>query len=115
MEIPLLDRLGILIVHGGQVGTLTARLAKEKFSFTVINSAGGILQEPDVCLLVGFKSEYLPILLNVVRRSCRPYRQFVSSQGTMQGEIANPVMLEVEAKLGGARFYMLNVEQFEQI
>ena len=30
----------------------------------------------------------------------------------MQGEMANPSIVETE--LGGARFYMMNVERFEQ-
>jgi uncharacterized protein YaaQ len=88
-------------------------LAQEKFNFTVINSTGGMLQEPEVCLLVGFQSERLPILLDVVRKNCRPYRQYVSAQGFLPGELANPSM--VEAELGGALFCMMNVERFEQI
>jgi hypothetical protein len=31
----------------------------------------------------------------------------------MQAELANPSMVETE--LGGARFYMMNLERFEQI
>jgi uncharacterized protein YaaQ len=110
---PLLDRLVILTVFGAQVDALFANLAQEKFIFTVINSTGGILQEPEVCLLVGFQGERLPILLDVVRKNCRPYRQYVSAQGFMKGEMANPPMVEVE--VGGARLYMMNVERFEQI
>jgi uncharacterized protein YaaQ len=113
MNPPHLDRLAILTVSGAQVDSLMEHLAQEKFNFTVINSTGGMLQEPEVCLLVGFQSERLPILLDVVRKNCRPYRQYVSSRGFMQGEMANPPMVEVE--LGGARFYIMNVERFEHI
>jgi len=108
-----LDRLAILTVSGIQVDSLFLNLAKEKFAFTVINNAGGILQEPEICLLVGFHSENLPTLLDVVRKNCRPYRQHVPAQGFMHSEMANPPMVEVE--LGGARFYLMNVERFEQI
>ena len=107
-----LDRLAILTVSGTQTDALFAHLAKEKFRFTVINSTGGMLQEPEVCLLVGFQSERLQLLLDVVRKNCRPYRQYVSARGFMQGEVTGPPM--VEAEMGGARFYMLNVERFEE-
>ena len=113
MNSPNPDRLAILIVSGTQVDALIAHLASEKFNFTVINSKGGMLQEPEVCLLVGFESQMLPILLDIVRKDCRPYRHYVSTQGYMPGELATPSIVETE--LGGARFYMMNLERFEQI
>jgi len=113
MSTVLPDRLAIMTLSGAQEDTLFTHLAKEKFTFTVINSSGGILQEPEVCLLVGFQSERLPDLLDVVRKNCRPYRKYVSTQGFMHGEMAGLPMMEAE--LGGARFYMMVVERFEQI
>jgi uncharacterized protein YaaQ len=107
------DRLAIMTVSGVQEERLFSNLARDKFAFTVINSSGGILQEPEVCVLIGFQSERLPVLLDVVRRNCHPFRQYVSTRGFIQGEISSPPMLEAE--LGGARFYMMNVEHFEQI
>ena len=108
-----LDRLVILTVTGAQFDALVKHLAKEEFAFTVINTTGGIIQEPEVCLLIGFQSERLQFLLEMVRRYCHSYRQYVSSQGVLQGEMANPPMVEVE--LGGAQFFMMNVERYEQI
>lgn len=113
MSPALPDRLAILTVSGTQVDGLCAQLAQEKFFFTLINSTGGILQEPEVSLLVGFHDDRLLVLLEVVRKNCRPYRQYISTQGLVQGEMAAPPMLE--AQLGGARFYLMNVERFEQV
>ena len=112
MNLPPLDRLAIMTVSGTQVDSLMQHLAHEEFNFTVINSTGGMLQEPEVWMLIGFQSERLPILLDVVRKDCRPYRQYVTTQGYTQGGMASPSL--VEAELGGARFYMMNVERFEQ-
>jgi uncharacterized protein YaaQ len=107
------DRLAILTVSGTQVDALVTHLAHENISFTVINSAGAVLQEPEISLLVGFHSERLPTLLELVRKNCHPYRQYISTRGFVQGEMAGPPM--VEAQVGGARFFMMNVERFEQI
>jgi uncharacterized protein YaaQ len=107
------DQLAILTVSGTQVEGLCEQLAQEKLFFTLINSTGGILQEPEVSLLVGFPSDRLPVLLEVVRKNCRPYRQYISTGGLVQGEMAGLPMLEAE--LGGARFYLMDVERFEQI
>jgi uncharacterized protein YaaQ len=113
MSPALPDQLAILTVSGTQADALLAQLAHEKLFFTLINSTGGILQEPEVSLLVGFHSDRLPILLEVVRKYCRPFRRYISTQGLVQGEMAGPPMLEAE--LGGARFYLMDLERFEQI
>jgi uncharacterized protein YaaQ len=112
MSTALPDQLAILNVSREQEDKLFKHLAKEKFTFTVINSTGGIFQEPEVCLLIGFQSERLPILLEVVRKNCRPYREYISARGFVQGEMAGPPM--VEAEMGGARLFLMNVELFEQ-
>ena len=108
-----LDRLVILTVSGTHFDSVVQDLARENFTFTVINTTGGIIQEPEVCLLIGLQSDRLQVLLELVRKDCHPYRQYVASQGFMQSERANPPLVEVE--LGGARFFMLNVERYEQI
>jgi uncharacterized protein YaaQ len=110
---PILDRLAVLIVSGAQADPLYRQFAKEKFTYTVINSAGGILQEPEICLLVGFQSERLSLLLEVIRKNCKPYRQYVPTRGFLKDEMADSQMVEVE--VGGARFYLMNVERYEQI
>jgi uncharacterized protein YaaQ len=113
MNPTLPDQLVILTLSGTQFDALCEQLANDKFFFTLINSTGGILQEPEISLLVGFYSDRLPSLLEVVRKNCRPYRQYISTQGLVRGEMASPPM--VEAELGGAQFYLMNVERFEQI
>jgi uncharacterized protein YaaQ len=113
MNSDLPDRLAILNISGAQESALFSHLAKEKFAFTVINNTGGVIDEPVVSLLVGFHSERFPILLDVVRKNCRSYRKFISATGYMQGDMTS--LPFVEAKLGGAQFYLMNVERFEQI
>jgi len=110
---PSLDRLVILTVFDSQADPLMKQLTREGFHFTVINSAGGVMQEAINCLLIGFFHERMPILLEIVRKNCRPYRKYIPTQGLMPAELANLPMLE--AQLGGAMIYTMNVERFEQI
>ncbi len=107
------DRLAILTVSGVQADVLFKQLASNGFSFTMINSTGGLIQDAEVSLLIGFQKECLPQLLEVVRKNCRPFKQYVSARGFVQGEMAGPPMLEVI--VGGARFYLMDVERYEQI
>ena len=113
MSSPHVDRLAILTISGTQADVFFTHLASEKFDFTVIENQGGMLQEPEVCLLVGFQRERMQVLLVILRKDCHPFRKFVSTQGYMQGEMASQSIVEVES--GGARFCVMDVERFEQI
>jgi len=106
------DRLAILTISGEHAKALFEKLTQEEFAFTVITNVQGILQEPEICLLVGFQSERLAILVGAIRNCCRPYRQYLPAQGFLQGGMTDSYMLE--AVLGGARISVVRVERFEQ-
>jgi uncharacterized protein YaaQ len=108
-----LDQLALLMVSGSQTEVLLKQLSGEGFRFTQINSTGGFLQEAAICLLVGFSHERLPVFLEIVRNTCRAYRRYIPTQGLMPAEQGSLPM--VEAQMGGASVFMMNVERFEQI
>ena len=66
-----IDQLFIISVMGEQAGELTERLTKDGFQITEINSAGGLLQELQVSMLIGLNHERSPRLLEHVRACCR--------------------------------------------
>ena len=113
MDSTILDRLVFLTISGSQADPLMKHLTREGFHFTVINSTSQMMQEPALCLMVGFAHAQLNSLLEIVRKECKPYRKFIPTQNLLPGELANLPM--VEAQLGGARVYMMNVERFEQL
>jgi uncharacterized protein YaaQ len=113
MQSPPIDRLLILVLSGAQSTTFMKRLSEEKFYFTVIDSHGGVMREQTLCLLLGLNQERMSKLLELVRKYLRPYRQFIPSQMQLPGELASMSM--VEAQLGGALAFTLNVSFFEQL
>jgi uncharacterized protein YaaQ len=113
MDNATLDRLVFLTISGSQADPLMKRLSREGFQFTLIDSTSQMMQEPALCLMVGFAHERLNSLLEIVRKECKPYRKFIPTQNILPGELANLPM--VEAQLGGARVFMMNVERFEQL
>ena len=113
MESAHLDRLAILTVSGSQSEALMKALRERKFQFTIMSSSGGIVQEAQLSLLVGFQHGRLPLLLEIVRTSCESYRRFIPTQGFAPGAMVDLPM--VEAQLGGALIYMMNVDHFEQL
>ncbi len=107
-----IDRLVILVVSGSQSDQLMRRLRQEQFYFTIIDSTGGMLQEPMVCLLLGFQQRRMPALLDTVRQCCKPHTQYIPAQMHMPSDVRSLSM--VEAQVGGALVYAMDVEQFIQ-
>jgi len=107
-----IDQLAIIVASGYQPSQLQGNLIREGFAFTEMESTGGLLQEPKVCLLVGVNHVRLPILLEMIRKTCKPVQQYVPVRVGLPEGYAQVSMIEVQ--VGGATVYLLNVERFEQ-
>jgi uncharacterized protein YaaQ len=113
MSEQLVDRLVLIVLSGSQSGALTKGLQQERFYFTIMDSSGGMFNEPTVCLILGLGQERLPILLELVREHCQPYTHYIPTQARLPGELQSLSM--VAAQVGGALVYVMDVERFEQI
>ena len=108
------DLLVVLVVSGLQAPQLMERLAQEKFYFTKMDTFGGVIQESTICMLLGVRQERMPLLLDVVNACCQPVSQYIPAQ-MVNAPPEYLSMAMVEAKVGGAVLYTMNVERFEQI
>lgn len=109
-----INRLVLAVVSGLQADNLMRQLTQNGFYFTKVDSWGGMLQEPAVCLLVGVPAARLEKLLEVIRACCQPYRQYVPAQIAAQPD-AVALSAMVEAQMGGAVVYTMIVERFAQL
>jgi uncharacterized protein YaaQ len=104
----------MVTVSGPSAGELTGRLTRDGFYVTQMDSRGGVLDEAHTSLLIGLDQPRLGQLLDHVRECCRTRRQFIPAQVADALPLpAQPVM--IEAEVGGAVLYVLDVERFEQL
>ncbi len=108
-----IDQLVILVLSGYQSEELMHNLVGQRFYFTKIDSSGGMLNEPAVCLLIGLNHVRLPGLVEIVERCCQPFTQYIPTQ--LHTQSGYPSMSMIEAQVGGALIYTLDVERFEQL
>lgn len=108
-----INQLVIATVAGTQAGSLTERLIRDGFYVTQVDSTGGILYEATLSLLIGLDRARLPRLLEIIRECCRTCRRFVPAHVEAPLLEVQPVM--IEAEVGGATVYVLDVERFEQL
>jgi uncharacterized protein YaaQ len=109
-----IDQLALVVVSGSQAGDFTKNLTKNKFYFTKIDSSGGIIQEPMVCLLIGFDKLRKDDLMKLSRKYCQPHKQYIPANMTIQPGYTNQIPM-IEAQIGGATLHLLNIERFEQL
>lgn len=109
----VINQLVIATVSGAQAGTLTDRLTHDGFSVTQVDSSGGLLYEATVSLLIGLNKARLPRMLEHVRECCHTRRRFIPAHVEAPLLEIQPVL--IEAEVGGATIYVLDVERFEQL
>jgi uncharacterized protein YaaQ len=107
------NQLAIATVSGTQAGTLTDKLTRDGFYVTQVDSSGGILYEATVSLIIGLNQARLSRLLGHVRECCHTRRRFIPAHVEAPMLEIQPMM--IEAEIGGASVYVLDVERFEQL
>jgi len=109
----VVNQLVIANVAGPQAGELVDRLTRGGLYVTQVDSSGGILYEAMTTLLIGLDEKRLPQLLEHVRECCHTRRRYVPAHVEAPLLEVQPMM--IEAEVGGATIYTLNVERFEQL
>src|SRR5512139_908945 len=106
-----IDLLVILVISGLQAPQLMDRLSKEHFTFTKVDSFGGVIQEATICLLLGIDRSRIQFLQSLLNEYCQPVSQYIPAQMvSAPNEYLSMAM--VEARVGGAVLYTMNVERF---
>ncbi len=113
VNISEIDQLVMVIVASAQAGTLMDKLSQKKFSFTKVDSSGGFLHEATLCLLVGLNHERRPALVELIQQHCHRRKVYIPAHMDVTQIQGQPLM--IEAEIGGATMFTLNVERFEQL
>lgn len=108
-----IDQLVIVIVSSSQAGMLMERLSQEDFHYTKVDSSGGFLHEATLCMFIGLDHERRAKLLNTIRQNCHRRKIYIPAHMDVTQIQGQPLM--IEAEVGGATMFTLNVERFEQL
>ena len=108
-------KLVFAVVQGKDADSLLAALLEADYRVTLINSAGGFLQERNATLLVGVDDEQVEDVVRIVKQNCYTRTQFVNPLLPIMepGELYIPNPVEVQ--VGGAAVFVCDVERHERI
>ncbi|MBE0697444.1 MAG: cyclic-di-AMP receptor, partial [Anaerolineaceae bacterium] len=106
------NQLVFVIVSGRQADALSQALVKEAFYFTKFDISMFAFQETTLCLMIGLNSSKHGKLIQLVEEHCQPHQEYVPVQFTPPAGF--PPLSMIEARVGGALVYSVDVETFEQ-
>jgi uncharacterized protein YaaQ len=108
-----IDQLVIVIVASAQASTLMDKLSQNHYQFTKVDSSGGFLHEATLCMLVGLHHDRRTALQELIRQHCHRRKIYIPAHMDVTQIQGQPLM--IEAEVGGATMFTLDVERFEQL
>ncbi len=105
-------KLVVAIVRVNDGSRLIDALISKSYPATKVNSSGGFLRKGNSMILTGVEDEEVDGVISVIRETCHSHDETVISPSFMplQGYTPSPI----EARVGGAVIFVLNVERFEK-
>jgi uncharacterized protein YaaQ len=108
-----IDQLVIVIVASAQASSLMEKLIQNGFHFTKVDSSGGFLHEATLALFVGLNQQQRAALGDIIRQHCHRRKVYIPAHMDVTQIQGQPLM--IEAEVGGATMFTLNVERFIQL
>jgi uncharacterized protein YaaQ len=107
------DQLVFVVVSDEQVGELSSELVKNGFRLTMVKPHEGFIQVGSTCLLVGIPSTRYGPLTEIIETICKTRRKYIPTHGPVGMPEGLPMFM-IEAEVGSAYVYRLDVDYFEQ-
>jgi len=107
-----INQLVFVVVSGRQAEALMQALNQEGFYFTRFELPIFAFQENRLCLLIGSKSSQTGRLMGLIEQHCQPQQEYVPVRFSPPAGF--PPLSMIEARVGGALVYTVDVERFEQ-
>ena len=105
--------LALIFVLGRQAEALMRRLVDEKIYFTKIESAGLVFEEQLTGLMIGLNNQRMENLIGIIEQTCPPHQEYIPVQVMPLAGL--PPLPMIEARVGGALVYSIEVERFIQV
>lgn len=109
-------KLIMAIVQSADAKGLLDTLMAEGYRATKISSTGGFLVRGNTTILIGVEDDKVDSVLAILRKCCRPRREFVSPVVPLSDvATARGWTMPVQVEVGGATAFVLHVERFEHL
>ncbi len=106
-------KLVLAIVSNDDTGAVVPELIKEGYSVTTLSTTGGFLRVGNTTLLVVTEDEKVTQLRNLFAKYCSSRKKVNPSTSSFGKNMLSDSPAE-EVSVGGATFFVLNVDKMEK-
>ncbi|MGI6082800.1 MAG: cyclic-di-AMP receptor [Limnochordia bacterium] len=105
-------KLIVAVIQDEDAVPLMKALTAQKHRATKLASTGGFLLRGNTTLMIGVQDDEVDSVLEIISTVCRRRSKHIPQLPT---EIAASVSLPIEAEIGGAIVFVVDVERFVRI
>ena len=107
-------KLILAIVNNDDSAVVASALTKEGFFVTKLSTTGGFLMVGNATLLIGTQDDKIERIKEILKKYCSTRKQLNRSSASFGKGLENDGLGD-EVVVGGATFFVLNVEEFEKL
>lgn len=108
-------KLVLAIIHDEDAFQIMDLLSENGFSVTKLASTGGFLRAGNTTLISGTEDEKVPVLLDLLEKTCKSRKQITSIHSPQMSAGENYMPYPVEVTVGGATIFVMDVETFRKV
>ena len=105
-------KLVLAVVHDEDSHKLMEALHCRGYMATKLASTGGFLKTGNTTMFIGISEEYVTDVTNIIKENCKTEKQMTLVNPPIPSSIEGCMPYPVEVTVGGATFFVLDVEQF---
>jgi len=108
-------KLLVVVVNNRDRPRFYDALVERDFRFTVISTTGGFLREGNTTALIGVSDQRKDELTALIKEICQTRERLVNVTPPAPEHIGAMIASPMKVLVGGAKAFILNVEQFEEV
>lgn len=108
-------KLVIVVVNNRDRQRFCDALVERDFRFTVVSTTGGFLREGNTTALIGVSETRKEELLELIKEICQTRERLVNVTPPAPEHIGAMVASPMKVLVGGAKVFVLEVAQFEEV
>lgn len=108
-------KLVIAIVQDDDSLELIESLNEKGFRITKLATTGGFLKAGNTTLMIGVDKEKVQEVISIIESICKTRKQIVSTTSSISNNLDMYMTFPLEAQVGGATIFVVDVDQFIKI
>ena len=93
----------------------TAELLQNGYKITKLKGMGGFLEEGNVILMLGVEDAHVPKVLQIFQKTCVARDRYINALPFVPMEGMPPLSFPVKVTVGGAKIFVLPVDEFHML